>query len=107
MSLLKDLEQRFETLFEGFFTRQFKSGVQPVEIAKKLSREMDGHRAIGVSKIYVPNHYIIHLNVQDAERLKPFERTLIGELQTFLLEHAHKEGYELLERPLLEFVSSE
>jgi hypothetical protein len=107
VSLLKDLEQRFETIFEGFFARQFKSGVQPVEIAKKLSREMDEHRTIGVSKVYVPNHYIIHLNAKDAERLKPFERTLISELQSFLVEHARKEGYVLLERPLLEFLQSD
>lgn len=107
MSLLKDLEQRFETLFEGFFARQFKSGVQPVEIAKKISREMDAHRTISVSKVYVPNHYKIYVSTQDADRLKPFERTLLNELQTFLLEHADKEGYDLVEQPHLELMGDE
>jgi predicted component of type VI protein secretion system len=107
VSLLKDLEQRFETLLEGFFARQFKTGVQPVEIAKKLSREMDTHRTISVSKVYVPNKYIIHVSVQDNERLKPFERTLLSELQSYLLEHAAKEGYNLVERPRLELKSTD
>jgi hypothetical protein len=107
VSLLKDLEQRFETLLEGFFARQFKSGVQPVEIAKKLSRDMDTHRAISISKVYVPNHYIIRVSPQDADRLKPFERTLLGELQSFLLEHANKEGYDLVERPHLELTGDD
>jgi hypothetical protein len=106
VSLLKDLEQRFETLLEGFFARQFKAGVQPVEIAKKLSREMDAHRTISVSKVYVPNKYIIHVSAQDSERLKPFERTLLNELQSYLLEHAAKEGYNLVERPRLELKSA-
>jgi hypothetical protein len=107
VSLLKDLEQRFETLLEGFFARQFKTGVQPVEIAKKLSREMDTHRTISVSKVYVPNKYVIHVSVQDSERLKPFERTLLSELQSYLLEHAAKEGYNLVERPRLELKSTD
>ncbi|MBE0447340.1 MAG: DUF3662 domain-containing protein [Actinobacteria bacterium] len=98
MSLLRELEQRLEALFEGFFTRQFKSGVQPVEIAKRLTRAMDGNRTISVSKIYVPNRYTIIVSAADAEKLKPFERTLISEFQSFLISHAKKEGYEIVGR---------
>jgi len=103
LSLLRELEQRLESLLEGFFTRQFKSGVQPVEIAKKLTRAMDGNRTISVSKIYVPNHYIVLLNADDAEKFRPFEKTLISEFQAFLASHAKREGYELIGRPKIEF----
>ncbi len=99
MSVLKDFEHRLEALFEGFFAKQFKSGVQPVEIAKKLVREMDAHRTISVSKLYVPNHYSILLSEADAGRIQPFETTLVSEFQSFLMAHAKKEGYELLGRP--------
>ncbi|NCO65094.1 MAG: hypothetical protein COW32_07010 [Candidatus Aquicultor secundus] len=99
MSVLKDFEHRLEALFEGFFAKQFKSGIQPVEIAKKLVREMDAHRTISVSKLYVPNRYSILISEADAERIKPFETTLVSEFQSFLIAHAKKEGYELLGRP--------
>ncbi len=105
MSLLREFELRIESLLEGFFTRQFKSGVQPVEIAKKLVREMDAHRSISVSKVYVPNHYVITTSEEDAEKLKPFEKTLIPEFQSFLVSHAKKEGYELVGLPQIEFKS--
>ncbi|MCL6471492.1 MAG: DUF3662 domain-containing protein [Firmicutes bacterium] len=106
MSLLRDFEQRIESLLEGFFVRQFKSGVQPVEIAKKLVREMDTHRSISVSKVYVPNRYTIIISEKDAERLKPFEKTLISEFQDFLLTHAKREGYEIVGTPRIDFNSS-
>lgn len=99
MSVLKDFEHRLEAILEGFFAKQFKSGVQPVEIAKKLVREMDSNRTISVSKLYVPNHYTILISEPDAERIKPFEKTLVSEFQSFLISHAKKEGYELLGRP--------
>ncbi|HZD59579.1 MAG TPA: DUF3662 and FHA domain-containing protein [Anaerolineae bacterium] len=103
MSLLRDLEQRLEALFEGFFSRQFKSGVQPVEIAKRLTRAMDGSRTISVSKVYVPNRYTIIVSTADTEKLRPFEKTLISEFQGFLIAHARKEKYELVSRPKIEF----
>lgn len=107
MSLLRELEQRLEALFEGFFTRQFKSGVQPVEIAKKLTREMDAHRTVSVKKVYVPNRYVIYMSPEDAEKLRPFAATLITELRGFLMAHAKKEGYELVGRPAIELKADE
>ena len=55
MSLLKDLEAKLERTVEGAFAKGFKSGVQPVEIAKKLDRAMESGRTVSVSKIYIPN----------------------------------------------------
>lgn len=106
MSLLRELEQRLESLLEGFFTRQFKSGVQPVEIAKKLAREMDLNRTISVSKVYVPNHYTVLLSDADIQKLKPFEKTLATELQSFLISHARSENYGLVGGLQIEFKSS-
>src|SRR5207253_2303083 len=55
MSFLRSIEQRVEGLIEGAFGRAFRTHVQPVELARKLTKEMDDHRTVSVSKVYVPN----------------------------------------------------
>lgn len=92
MSLLKKLEQKLEALVEGFFANQFKSGVQPIELAKKLIREMEAHKTISISKVYVPNEYILFLSEGDFENFKSFESALTRELQDFLVAEARKQG---------------
>ena len=61
MSVLRDIEQKIEGLFEGMFGRAFRTHVQPVELARKLAKEMDEHRTISVSRVYVPNEYSVYL----------------------------------------------
>jgi hypothetical protein len=73
--------------------------VQPVEIARKLAKEMDGHRTASVSQVYVPNQYTVFLSPQDHERLEGYERSLEQELSGYLLEHARRRDYALLTRP--------
>ena len=68
MSVLKSLESRIAGLVEGAFGRAFRSEVRPVEIARKLVREMEEHRTVSVSKTYVPNEYSVYLSPPDRER---------------------------------------
>ena len=49
MPLLRDFERRLEGLVEGFFAKAFRSGVQPVELAKRLLREMDANQTISAT----------------------------------------------------------
>ena len=58
------------------FSRAFSSQVQPVEIARKLAKEMDGNRTASVSRVYVPNQYTVFLSTEDHERLEGYERSL-------------------------------
>lgn len=81
------------------FSRAFSSQVQPVEIARKLAKEMDGHRTASVSQVYVPNQYTVFLSTEDHERLEGYERSLEQELSGYLLEHARRRDYALLTRP--------
>ena len=62
MSVLRSIESKLESLFEGVFGRAFRSNVQPVELARKLVKEMDDHRSVSVSRVYVPNEYTIYLS---------------------------------------------
>jgi hypothetical protein len=44
MSVLRSIESKIAGLVEGTFSRAFRSEVRPVEIARKLAREMEEHR---------------------------------------------------------------
>ena len=99
MSVLKSIEAKIEGLFEGVFGRAFRTHVQPVELARKCAKEMDEHRAVSVSRVYVPNEYTIYLSPADREQFSSYEGSLVGELQEYLAEHARREGYALMTSP--------
>src|SRR5262252_9198249 len=91
MSMLRSIESKLESLFEGVFGRAFRSNVQPVELARKLVKEMDDHRTVSVSRVYVPNEYTIYLAPSDREQFADFEESLCDELAEYLTEHARRE----------------
>src|SRR5919109_480291 len=97
--VLRAIEAKIESLFEGIFGRAFRTNVQPVELARKLAKEMDDHRTVSVSRVYVPNEYTIYLSPSDREQFAAFEASLKGELQQYLAEHARREEYALLSSP--------
>lgn len=99
MSVLRSIEAKIEGLVEGIFGRAFRAHVQPVELARKLAKEMDEHRSVSVSRVYVPNEYTLYLAPADREQFASYEGSLIGELQEYLAEHAKREGYALLSPP--------
>jgi hypothetical protein len=107
MSVLRNLETKLADLVEGTFGRVFRSEVRPVELARKLAREMDEHKTVSVSRTYVPNEYVIWLSPDDRERLENVEGSLIDELSAYLLEHARREKLSLLSRPQIEFQTDE
>ena len=103
MSVLRSIESSIERLFEGVFGRAFRTHVQPVELARKLAKEMDEHRSVSVSRVYVPNEYTIYLSSSDRQQFVSYEGSLIGELQEYLTEHARREAYALLTPPRVKF----
>jgi hypothetical protein len=107
MSVLRNLEAKLTDLVEGTFGRVFRSEVRPVELARKLAREMDEHKTVSVSRTYVPNEYVVWLSPEDRERFEGVEGPLIEELGGYLLEHARREKLALLSRPQIEFRTDE
>jgi len=81
--------------------------VQPVELARKLAKEMDAHKTAGVARVYVPNEYTVYLSGKDRTRLEGYERSLEQELSGYLLEHARRRSYDLLTRPTVAFQTDE
>jgi hypothetical protein len=103
MSVLRNLESKIAGLVEGTFSRAFRSEVRPVEIARKLAREMEEHKSLSVSRTYVPNEYRVYLSPRDRERFADYEQALVDELAGYLLQHARQEKLALLARPVVEF----
>jgi Protein of unknown function (DUF3662)/FHA domain len=103
MPVLRSIESKLESLFEGVFGRAFRTNVQPVELARKLVKEMDDHRNVSVSRVYVPNEYSVYLAPGDREQFSTYEAQLRDELGDYLAEHARREGYVLLTPPRVEF----
>lgn len=107
MSVLRSIETKLAGLVEGTFSRVFRSEVRPVEIARKLAREMDEHRSVSLSRTYVPHEYRVYLSQDDRERFADYEDALATELAGYLLEYARREGLALPGRPVIEFETDE
>ena len=105
--VLRALEQKIEALFEGVFGRAFRAHVQPVELARKLSKEMDDHKSVSVSRVYVPNDYTVYLSPTDREQFEGYENSLLSELEEYLTEHAKRESYALLTPPRVQLETDE
>jgi len=90
---LQRFEQRLERLVEGAFAKAFGGGLQPVELGRRLVREMDLHRALGVRGTLVPNRFTISMSPDDRARFASIEHTLIAELIDTARSHARDDGY--------------
>jgi hypothetical protein len=103
VSVLRNLEAKLEGLVGGAFSRAFRSKVEPVEIARKLAKEMQDNQTRSISHTYVPNHYTVYLSTADREHFEGYEDGLKKELSDYLLENARTEGLALVTRPTIEF----
>jgi hypothetical protein len=107
VSVLRNLEAKLGGLVEGAFSRAFKSSVEPVELARKLAKEMEESKSVSVSRVYVPNHYRVFLSPEDREQFASYEPALRKELSDYLLEHARSERLALTSRPAVEFMTDD
>ena len=107
MAVLRSIESKIEGLFEGVFGRAFRTHVQPIELARKLVKEMDDHKNVSVSKVYVPNEYTVYLSPDDRKQFDGYEEALVGELQEYLAEHARREQYALLDAPVVKVTTDD
>jgi hypothetical protein len=107
VNVLRSLEEKLAGLVEGTFSRAFKSEVRPVEIARKLAREMEEHKVVSVSRTYVPNEYTVWLSADDRKQFSGYEGDLREELGGYLLEHARRERVALLTAPEITFKTDE
>src|SRR5438067_3879449 len=93
---LQQFERRLERLVEGAFAKAFRSGLQPVELGRRLSREMDLQRTVGVHGLIAPNQFKVAVSPADAESFSSFSEALVRELSEAVREHARDEGYHFV-----------
>jgi hypothetical protein len=105
--ILRDFERRLGGLVEGLFSKAFRSGVQPIEIAKLIMREMEAGRSVGVSEVWAPNRFELSLSSDDAARYEQAEDAIAAELRRVIRESAAEHGWGLVGPPEVEFLIDE
>lgn len=94
---LKGFERRLERMVEGVFARAFRSSLRPVELGRRLVREIDDHRSVDVrGRTVVPNYFAVMLSQDDYDSFADINDTLMRELCDAAREHARDEGYQFL-----------
>jgi predicted component of type VI protein secretion system len=103
MSILRDFEKRLEGAVEGFFARAFRSGLQPVELAKALQRYAQNYQQVGVGGVIVPNVYRFVLAEDDLERFGGYTSALQRELADVAAKTADERDWKLKGPVRIEF----
>ena len=70
MSILNEFERRLGGAIEGVFTKAFRGGLQPIELATRILREMEANKSVGVREVWVPNRYVFFLSEPDRSKLE-------------------------------------
>jgi hypothetical protein len=94
VGLLDSFERGLERAVGGAFAKTFKSGVQPLEIAAALRRELDTKAAVvSRDRILVPNELHVRLSPPDFTRMSGLGESLIDELTLLVQRHGTAQGY--------------
>jgi hypothetical protein len=103
MGVARSIEKRLEGLMEGFFTKVFRSGLQPVEVGRRILREMEENRTVSVNRIYAPNDFRIVMGPEDYARFAPMEAGLVREFTDLAIEQAKQNRWNLMGAPRIAF----
>jgi hypothetical protein len=95
MGVLQEFERRLEGAVEGFFARAFRSGVQPIELAKAVQRYAGDNQHVTHDGVVVPNVYRVTVSPKDHDRLEGFGASLPRELAEVVVETAAERGWLL------------
>ena len=78
---LQSLERALENIVEVVFSRSSRSSIRPVELGRRLLREMDDHRSVDVKgRRIVPNAFTFHLSPRDHAGFAEIDHALNHEL---------------------------
>jgi len=103
MGVAKSIEQRLEGLVEGFFTKMFRSGLQPVEVGRRILREMGENKTVSVNRTYAPNEYRVFLSPDDHTRFDQMHAGLEREFSELVIDEAKRHHWNLMGLPRVSF----
>ena len=93
---LQSFEDGLGRMVEGVFSRAFKSNVRPIEIGRRLIKEIDSNRTVDMKgRRVVPNQFVVRLAPDDQAALADIESALITELAEAVKEYCTDENYHL------------
>ena len=107
MGFAKGIEDRLEGLVEGFFTKVFRSGLQPIEVGRRILREMGENKTVSVNRIYAPNDFRVAMGSDDYGRFSQMEAGLQREFSELVIEQAKQNRWNLMGLPRISFVEEE
>jgi len=93
---LQEFERRLERLVEGVFAKAFRGRLTPIEVGRRLTREMDVRRTVGVRGVIAPNSFSVAVSSADRDNFAKAESALLADLAGYAREHAKEEGYALV-----------
>ena len=93
---LQSFEDGLGRMVEGVFSRAFKSNVRPIEIGRRLIKEIDSNRTVDMKgRRVVPNQFVVRLAADDQAALADIESALVTELSEAVKEYCADENYHL------------
>ena len=102
---LQSFEHSLERMVEGVFSRGSRSSIRPVELGRRILREMDDHRSVDVKgRRIVPNVFSIRLSARDHAAFADIDEALHSELCETAREYARAEGYHFMGPVVVEMV---
>lgn len=107
MGVAKNIEQRLEGLVEGFFTKVFRSGLQPIEVGRRILREMGENKTLSVNRVYAPNEFTVVMGPEDHERFAQMEAGLQREFSEIVIQAAKENRWNLMGLPKISFEQEE
>jgi hypothetical protein len=107
MGVFSKLENMMQGAVEGPFNRLFRTHLEPVELANKLTRAMEAHLQIGHERKLAPNVYEVSLSKRDYARFNAYAQSLAQQLSQALIEVARDRGYTLTSKPVIQFIESD
>ncbi len=94
---LQSFERGLERMVEGVFSRGSRSSIRPVELGRRLLREMDDHRSVDVrGRRIVPNQFRFQLSARDHAAFGDIDEALVTELAETAREYARSEHYHFM-----------
>jgi hypothetical protein len=107
MGVAKGIEQRLEGLVEGFFAKVFRSGLQPIEVGRRILREMADGKTLSVNRVYVPNEFHVTMGSDDYSRFSQMESGLAKEFSELVIDSAKENRWNLMGIPSIRFEEDE
>ena len=84
-------------MVDGVFSRRRRGSIRPIELGRRLVREMDDNRSVDVKgRRIVPNDFTVLLSPTDHAGFSDIEDALTTELGEAAREYAREESYHFM-----------